>query len=203
MSEGGVERNCNKSYMRIRRWNFGWYTQTNNVCCSLLLKAGVSEGELRFLNCTFLIYMCSVSCTRLPNLRHGLSFGCWWKRALGRSREIAAAVFIALVVSLRSASMLSSCDIVCWPCCTAGLGKAGVDYELADGKNLRSPTLSTVIITALADWEQPSKTAAVWHSRSEAEGGIQSCCWSVNLHSCSVNEWHFNLVMYFDAVPFF
>lgn len=90
--------------------------------------------------------------------------------------------------------MVSSCDSACWPCYMAGLGKAGVDYKLADGKNLRSPTLSTVTITALKDLEPPSKTAAVWHSRSEGEGGIQSCCWYINLYSFFINKLHLILI---------
>ena len=93
--------------------------------------------------------MQSVNCMHLPNPSHGLSFPPAARKALERCREIVAVVFIALVVSLQSASMVSSSDSTCWPCYTAGLGKEGVDYKLADGKNLRRPTLSTVIITAL------------------------------------------------------
>lgn len=42
--------------------------------------------------------------------------------------------------------------------------------------------------------EQPKKTAAVWHNRSEADDGMQSCSWSINLCPWLINNWHLILI---------
>lgn len=42
--------------------------------------------------------------------------------------------------------------------------------------------------------EEPKKTAAVWHNRSEADDGIQSCSWSINWCPWLINNWHLILI---------
>lgn len=54
---------------------------------------------------------------------------------LGTGR-IVGVVFTALLMSLQSAPMFLSCDSAFWTCYTAGPGKAGFDYKLADGKKI-------------------------------------------------------------------